>query len=390
MKVNPILKNDGQTNLQFKLLSAVGIIIIVSGHCYHGGISLGYEWFPTYSFQLSLFVFISGYFYQPESEKSVLRYILKRFKRLVIPAYIWNMVYGLLILLMKRFGYSIGAEVNPYNLFLMPWVDGEAFQYNLGSWFVYPLFLVCVFHVLFCKLTGFLKLKNKYVILAVYFVIGVFGINIAISGQATGVLKLFARAMFFLPTYQLGHLYRARWERYDTLRNLPYFALLFAIQLILLTFTKDLEYYPSAMKGFQNGVLIPYIISITGIAFWLRITRLLTPVIGSSKTVRMIGDNTYSIMVHQMFGFMCVKWIFLLIDKITGSFPDFNVTSLRSSIWYYYLPNGLKQYAIIYLAAGVFIPIAIKAICDLLYKAGVEGMKRIIHSRKSSRTEERS
>ena len=26
--------------------------------------------------------------------------------------------------------------------FFMPFVDGEAFQYNLGSWFVYPLFLI--------------------------------------------------------------------------------------------------------------------------------------------------------------------------------------------------------------------------------------------------------
>lgn len=59
-------KNNQNVNLQFKLLSAIGIIIIVSGHCYHGGISLAYEWFPTYSFNLSLFVFISGYFYKPK------------------------------------------------------------------------------------------------------------------------------------------------------------------------------------------------------------------------------------------------------------------------------------------------------------------------------------
>lgn len=64
-----------QTNLQFKLLSAIGIIIIVSGHCYHGGISLAYEWFPTYSFNLALFVFISGYFYKPEQERGLNIYI---------------------------------------------------------------------------------------------------------------------------------------------------------------------------------------------------------------------------------------------------------------------------------------------------------------------------
>ena len=35
------VNTDGGVNLQFKLLSAIGIIIIVSGHCYHGGMELG-------------------------------------------------------------------------------------------------------------------------------------------------------------------------------------------------------------------------------------------------------------------------------------------------------------------------------------------------------------
>ena len=94
----PIPKSD-QTNLQFKLLSAIGIILIVAGHCYHGGISLAYEWFPAYSFHLSLFAFISGYFYKPKYEATAWKYIWKRFKRLVIPAYLCNIACGLFILI---------------------------------------------------------------------------------------------------------------------------------------------------------------------------------------------------------------------------------------------------------------------------------------------------
>ena len=115
--------NGGEVNLQFKLLYAIGIVIIVAGHCYHGGISLAYEWFPTYSFNLALLVFISGYFYKPVHEEHFLKYIGKRAKRLVILAYLWNIVYGLFVLLMSNFGYTIGGKINPYNLFLMPFVD---------------------------------------------------------------------------------------------------------------------------------------------------------------------------------------------------------------------------------------------------------------------------
>lgn len=364
--------SDSQTNLQFKLLSAIGIIIIVSGHCYHGGISLAYEWFPTYSFNLALFVFISGYFYKPENERSkyIYIYIWKRFKRLILPALLWNVAYGLFILLTRHFDYTIGAEVTPYNLFLMPFVDGEAFRYNLGSWFVYPLFLVCIFNILFRKLSGLLRIKNEYVFAVIYLAIGMLGIQLALDGHSAGIMKLVTRAMFFLPCFQFGRLYRSRWEKKDNLNSIAYFSILFGIQLLLLTFCEKLEYYPSSMTGFQNGVVIPYLSALLGIAFWLRIAKLLAPHIKNWRFFRLIADNTYSIMIHQMLGFMSVKWLFYGLSLITNCFPDFSVDLMRSNIWYYYLPNGLQRYGLLYLAGGLFLPIAIKKVCDLVCKAG--------------------
>ena len=69
-----------------------------------------------------------------------------------------------------------------------------------------------------------------------------------------------------------------------------------------------------------------------------------------------------------MIGYMCVKWLFYLVSVLTPLFADFNINSLKTSIWYYYLPNGLQQYGMLYLAGGIFVPILIKKICDLLLK----------------------
>lgn len=363
--------NGREVNLQFKLLSAIGIIIIVAGHCYHGGISLAYEWFPTYSFNLALLVFISGYFYKPTHEEHFLKYIWKRTKRLVIPAYLWNIVYGLFIILMSNFGYTIGGKVNLYNLFLMPFVDGEAFLYNLGSWFVYPLFCVCVFNVLFRWLLRLVKLDNEYLIMLVYLAIGIIGIQISIDNATTGnkgLLLLLLRTMFFLPCFQLGRLYKAKLEQHDKLNSIAYFAIIFGVQLIILTFFKDLEYTPSKCSGFDNGFIVPYLTALTGIAFWLRISKLLTPIIKNWKFIRLIADNTYSIMIHQMIGYMCVKWLFYLVSVLTPLFADFDANLMKTSIWYYYLPNGLKQYGMLYLAGGIFVPILIKKVCDFAAK----------------------
>ena len=369
MEARTLKERNESINPQFNLLSAIGIIIIVSGHCYRGGISLAYEWFPIYSFNVSLFVFISGYFYKPIYERSVFNYIWKRFKRLVIPAYLWNIAYGLFILAMNNLGYTIGARVDPYNLFVMPFVDGEAFQYNLGSWFVYPLFFACVFNVVFRRLTGMMKLRNEFLILALYLVVGFFGLHLAIKGHNTGVMKLVTRTMMFLPWFQAGWFYNSWLEEKDKLNNTVYFTALFVIQLMILTAFDNLEYAPSAMSGFDNGIILPYLTSFTGIAFWLRISKLLTPIIKDNKIVRLISDNTYSIMIHQMFGFMFVKWILYALSLFTDWFPDFNIQFMRSSIWFYYLPKGMEQYAMLYIAGGVFISIGIKKVCDLFYKA---------------------
>lgn len=112
------VNTDGGVNLQFKLLSAIGIIIIVSGHCYHGGMELAYNWFPPYSYNLALFVFISGYFYKTDYEENVGKYIWKRTKRLLIPAYLWNIFYGGMVAFLGLFGFTIGAKPDLYNLLL--------------------------------------------------------------------------------------------------------------------------------------------------------------------------------------------------------------------------------------------------------------------------------
>lgn len=111
------------------------------------------------------------------------------------------------------FGFTIGAKPDLYNLFVMPFVDGEAFQYNLGSWFVYPLFLVCIINVLFRKFLKLIHLDNEFIVLIVYLAIGMIGINTAIENPTAinGIVKLFVRTMFFLPCYEFGRFFLRFW-----------------------------------------------------------------------------------------------------------------------------------------------------------------------------------
>lgn len=261
----------------------------------------------------------------------------------------------------------------------MPFVDGEKFQFNLGSWFVYPLFCVYVFNILFRKLLSLVKLDKEYLILALYLAIGIFSVQYCIDHPyPQGPMLLLFRTTFFLPCFQFGRVYGEKLEKHDTLGSAPYFAIVLAIQLVLLICFKELEYTPSKCINFKNGCVVPYITAVTGIAFWLRVAKLVAPLVNrSKKTVRLIADNTYSIMIHHMFGFLVVKWALYAVSVITPLMPDFNLEMLKTNIWYYYRPAGLNQFCIIYLAGGIFIPILIGTLTHKAWELIKGKLKRI-------------
>lgn len=66
-----------QTDYRFKILYAMGMVMVVCGHTY-GGISIISDWLPYGGMHLALFVFGSGYFYKSKSEESVMKYIMKK------------------------------------------------------------------------------------------------------------------------------------------------------------------------------------------------------------------------------------------------------------------------------------------------------------------------
>ena len=64
-------------------------------------------------------------------------------------------------------------------------------------------------------------------------------------------------------------------------------------------------------------------------------------------------------MVHQFLGFFTVNTIFAVCSKFVPIINDFNWTKYKSDIWYLYIPKSLNQWYIIYLIAGLSLPLLI-------------------------------
>ena len=171
-----------------------------------------------------------------------------------------------------------------------------------------------------------------------------------------------------LPGYELGCLYRQKLERLDTLPHTVYFAAVMGIQLLISVFSGGLAFSAVWVTSFANGPFIPYLTVITGIAFWLRVARILQDIPVLAGKLVTIGRYTYSIMMHHIFAFFLVKTVFYWISRLTPLCQEFDAAMYFSEINFVYLPGGAEAAKWLYLFAGIGLP--------LLFSFAVEKFRR--------------
>ena len=359
----PEIKRDSNIDYRFKLIYAVGIVLVVAGHCRGGGLFVPDEWLSPFSYHLSLFAFSSGYFYKSSSEDRPLRFVWKKIKKLIIPIYLWNFFYALLVTVSSNKGFEIGVGVTLEKLFLLPITSGHQFVYNLGGWFVVPLFMVEVFSLIIRRLFSFICNRSikELCLFTLQVLLGITGIYLASIGYNTGGWLVLARMLYFLPFYSLGTFYKICLEKYDRADNFTYFAVILLLQLIILLICHDApEYTPSWCNNFDDGPILPIIEGFLGIFLWLRIAKILEPEVIKSKAVNLIADNTFSIMINQFLGFMLLKAVFGVMSRFSSSFMDFDWARYKTDINYYFKPTDMEQFMIFYLIAGIAVPIVLQ------------------------------
>lgn len=357
MNVNAMEKDKiTERNMTFTCLSALGILFVVVSHIDLTLFTIG-NLFPYYSFQVGIFYFISGYFYKPEREEKIGGYILHKVKTLLFPYFCWNLCYGIITMVFRYLGFSIGSDLSLYTLLVAPMIHGHQFMYNFAAWFVPALFLLEICNVVGRKMLSLIAIKNEYLIMLLYLIIGCVTVYLAKRGSVYDWYRLPARIMFAAPIFQMGRLYHAKIEEKDTLSSVVYFPVLLLIQYVIVKNSGGLAFSAVWVSGFANSIFTPFLTTMTGIAFWLRIARVITPLFVKSKVAVFMGNNTFSIMMHHIFAFILLKGVFAYIYSKTLLLQDFDMTSFLSTTDYYYLPNGMKVFQWLYLVVGIGFPL---------------------------------
>ena len=140
-------KMQKKTNKQFMILSVIGIVIMVCCH-FSGEI---YKYLKPFPF-IAIFIFISGYFYKEEKETNIGKYIWAKFKKLMIPFYIINLVYGIVATILRNSSIiNYGEPLSLYNFFVQPFINNSQYIFNFPTWFVPTLFLTNVSYIIIHK-----------------------------------------------------------------------------------------------------------------------------------------------------------------------------------------------------------------------------------------------
>lgn len=129
-------------DVSLDMLRGFGIILMVAGH-------MGWDNFNiyVYSFHMPLFYALSGYLLKPDFKAGLLKMIGHRFKRLMIPYFLFGIINYFILLGFHRFDLPEAGELF-LNLLFFP-TKGVAIAGAL--WFLASLFCVDVLMRILCR-----------------------------------------------------------------------------------------------------------------------------------------------------------------------------------------------------------------------------------------------
>lgn len=361
------LKKENNVDYRFKIIYTLAMLSVIAEHCRgKGSIELNLNgWFNYSSYHMPLFMFSAGYFFKNKNVNNTSLYISKKFRKLIFPIYLYNIFYGFYIQFLKKLGFkNIKDSFNLIIIFIEP-LGGHGFRNINPSWFSSSLFYVEVYNILKRKASKTLGLELHE---SIYFIIDlIISIcSIIFSGKGFNKFSVRMNILRFLHLniyYELGIFFNKHLENFiKSIRSDIYFSSIFILKLLFhLYYSRIPEFYYGMCVYNNYGPYTVILISILGIAFWIRLCEIMEPILGKNYYINIIANNTFSIMINHILALDIVKIIFALISKYTKYCKNFDFKRYYSlDIKYFYIPKNVLQSGIIYFSSCLIIPIIIQ------------------------------
>ncbi len=280
------------------IAKGIGIILVVMGHNDFALIS-PFAHKLIYSFHMPMFFFMSGMFFKPDLPFWI--FLQHRFKKLIKP-----FLFMVLFIYFTSISFSkVSILEASRRLFKAMYANGHYLDW-VQLWFLPHLFVVSLFAYFFVHVIRQTRLSQlRWVILTVFYVVGVLSINLfspfefnffgkgfTVYGLPFSLDIVLVSGFFFMLAYELNQ------KRYTSLLESPLTLFISGLTLIFLVW-----YFPSKIdfniRRFDS-LPINTIEALLGILFILTISKQLERIGGLSAIFSYIGQASLIILIFQV------------------------------------------------------------------------------------------
>lgn len=330
-------------NIQIDIMRAIGIILMVLGHSHCPGT------YYIYLFHMALFFMISGYCYNTErtdSGKALGVYIFQKFKRLYIPFVLFNAF----LLIVDHFVFNRGLSLKDFIILFI-----QSLNMNSGStlsgafWFLKTMLMLVITYALFDFLLKRIPHIKKHPLI-VHSVLSAIMLILGFICYLKGIrLYDYDKVLSFYVLFHIGRLFR---EKIHFNMNHIKRVLVMALSLVVLFICRRFGEIELGANEYVN----PAFLLATSISGWLLVYELsyyLSLIKGLNTILKIIGNNTISVMVFHFLCFKGVTYIQILIYDLP-----------KSAISAFPVLYNMPFWWLVYTIVGLCIPVGI----SLLYK----------------------
>lgn len=366
--------NVETTNHEFKVLYMLGMIFVMCGHFGTDILTVG-GIFQYDTFHIPMFIFASGYFYKSKYASNIRmvgNYCKKKIIHLLIPYYVWNLIYYILAFLIQKktvFRIVDTQRLTLSNWLFVPFQLADGAVYNVAAWFLMALFLCQIFNNLIRYFLQKIKVVNTDILMLLISLMGaVLSIELAENGWNVEWRLGGCRTLYLLFYYNLGVVYKRYLEKVgEKINDIVAIVCCICANLTLISMYGDNVPICYNMT-FDAGINPFYYMAraIIGILFWLRVVKIITGGLGLNKIGIYYANHTFSLMMHQGLFEILINGVIIKIlhkENLLGAY--------HTQIWFNSLDGMQKAWLPILVSASILL-------CIKIYDYLIERLKGLM------------
>lgn len=262
---------------------------------------------------MPLFFAISGILFSVNKGATFKSFFLKRFKQLIVPYFILNIItYLFWLFIGRKFGSDIALNIPIYKPLLgILYGNGidNYLQHCTSLWFIPCLFIVENIYFIFSS-------QKKLILIASFVLLGFADYYFALPRLPWGINIAFTAIIFYI----IGNTFKNYIIKYETSLNSN--ALIFGTSLIVLFFLSKINGNVDMDNRMYSNYLLFILSGISGIIMILSCSKILEGIFSGSKLLVFISNGTIVILAFHAIAGSIIRGVTLFIFHIPITIYD--------------------------------------------------------------------